>query len=192
METIQPLHIILIVLLTLFFASCERLGIEVATVKGEWQSEPYGNEYVKFYIVDDEMLHITYKDGKAIKGGKGTWSLNKDTLSLYQQSPGSDGIRKFKIEKMTMNSLTLRNLSNEDVWIMTRQYPTEDNDYNSRFNYVFDLKKGFWWYAWTIPSLIIGMVTGAGIIGFIVSLLSKLYNLGKKLINKRKGKNDGD
>lgn len=74
-----------------------------------------------------------------------------------------------------MNTMTLRNVSNEDVWIMTRQYSTSNNDYDSHFNEVFDLKKGFWWYAWEITLIVL-----SGIIGIL--LLMGLYQLGSTSI----------
>ncbi|MBD5294721.1 MAG: hypothetical protein HDS25_00155 [Bacteroides sp.] len=185
MKTIQTSHILVIVLLTLILTSCQEFGIEVTTVKGEWQSKTLVNQYVILNISDNEMFYNTYKDGQVIKSGSGTWTLDKDTLSLYQQSVKSGGMRRFKIEKMTMNTLTLRNLTNDNVWIMTRVYPTDKNDYDSRFLYVSDLKKGFLWYAWEIIKIIFFIFVYLLIISFIFGImLPWLWEIGKRIINK--------
>lgn len=80
-----------------------------------------------------------------------------------------------------MNTLTLRNVSNENIWIMTRQYVTPGNDYDSHFKEVFDLKKGFWWYAWNITLYILsGLLAGSLLMG-----LSALIEWIRSTIKKK-------
>lgn len=120
-------------------------------------------------MIECLMEHST-NDSILLTGRTGTWSFHNDTLSLYHQDNKANGVRIFKIDQMSMNTMTLRNVSNEDVWIMTRQYSTPDNDYDSHFNEVFDLKKGFWWYAWEITLIVLSGIGG-------ILLLTGLYQL---------------
>ena len=147
---------LLIVLFSILLTSCEQLGIEVATVKGEWKSEGYKNQYLIMNLSNNGMSHRTIHNDSVIVKGSGTWSLHNDTLSLYHQDFNANGVRRFKIEQMSMNTLTLRNLNNKDIWVMTRQYSTAGNDYDSHFSEVFDLKRGFWWYTWNIILFVLG------------------------------------
>lgn len=169
------LYTILILLFSITVTSCEQLGVEVTTVKGEWKSDSYKNQYLILKLSDNGMSHRTIHNDSTLVNRTGTWSLHNDTLSLYHQDFKAEGVRMFKIEQMSMNTMTLRNVSNEDVWIMTRQYSTSNNDYDSHFNEVFDLKKGFWWYAWEITLIVL-----SGIIGIL--LLMGLYQLGSTSI----------
>ena len=169
------LYTILILLFSITVTSCEQLGVEVTTVKGEWKSDSYKNQYLILKLSDNGMSHRTIHNDSTLVNRTGTWSLHNDTLSLYHQDFKAEGVRMFKIEQMSMNTMTLRNVSNEDVWIMTRQYSTPNNDYDSHFNEVFDLKKGFWWYAWEITLIVL-----SGIIGIL--LLMGLYQLGSTSI----------
>lgn len=172
----KTIYTILILLLSIAVTSCEKLGVEVTTVKGVWKSDSYKNQYLILIISDKGMSHGTYlNDSILLTGRKGTWSLHNDTLSLYHQDNKADGVRIFKIEQMSMNTMTLRNVSNGDVWIMTRQYSTQNNNYDSHFNEVFDLKKGFWWYAWNVTQFVIGY-------GFGLLVLIGLYHLCSALI----------
>lgn len=171
----NKLHAIFIVLFAVMLTSCEQLGIEVTTIKGEWKSDNYKNQYLILNISDNGMSHRTIHNDSVIVHRIGTWSISNDTLCLFHQNFNSDGIRIFKIEQMSMNTLTLRNLKNEDIWIMTRQYSTANNDYDSHFEEVFDLKKGSWWYAWQITIFIFGGVS----FGFIIMVL---YQLSSALI----------
>ena len=175
-KPMKILYTILILLLSITATSCEEFGVEVTTVKGIWKSDTQNAQYIMLFISDDRMSHGKfYNDSILLIGRTGTWSLHNDTLSLYHQDFKADGVRTFKIEQMSMNTMTLQNVSNEDVWIMTRQYSTPDNDYDSHFNEVFDLKKGFWWYAWNIT--LYGMASV-----FSLSVLMGLYHLCSALI----------
>lgn len=169
------LYTILILLLSITVTSCEQFGVEVTTVKGEWKSDSYKNQYLILKISDNGMSHRTIHNDSTLVNRTGTWSLHNDTLSLYHQNFNADGVRIFKIEQMSMNTMTLRNVSNEDVWIMTRQYSTPNNDYDSHFNEVFDLKKGFWWHTWEIASFVL-----AGLL--LIGLIMGLFNVGRELI----------
>lgn len=151
-----------------------RLGVEVTTVKGEWKSESYNNQHLILLLSNNgTSTGAIYYNDSLLDCRTETWSLHNDTLNFYRHEPG--GVRRFKIEQMSMNTLTLRNVSNEDVWIMTRQYLTPNNDYNSHFNEVFDLKKGFWWYTWEIASFAL-----AGL--FFIGLIMGLFNIGRELV----------
>ena len=128
---------------SIVLTSCEQLGIEVTTVKGEWKSQAYKNQYLIMNLSDNRMSHQTIHNNSVIVNRSGTWSLHNDTLNLYHQDFNADGVRQFKIEQMSMNTLTLRNLDNKDIWVMTRQYSTAGNNYDSHFTEVFNLKKRF-------------------------------------------------
>lgn len=169
------LYTILTLLLSITATSCKQFGVEVTTEKGEWKSDSYKNQYLILKLSDNGMSHRTIHNDSTLVNRTGTWSLHNDTLSLYHQDFKADGVRRFKIEQMSMNTMTLRNVSNEDVWIMTRQYSTPNNDYDSHFNEVFDLKKGFWWYAWEIASFVL-----AGLL--LIVLIMGLFNVGRELI----------
>lgn len=169
------LYAILILLLSITATSCELLGVEVTTVKGEWKSDSYKNQYLILRLLDNGMAYGTIHNDSTLVNRAGTWLLHNDTLSLYHQDFKADGVRILKIEQMSMNTLTLRNVSNEDVWIMTRQYSTPNNDYDSRFNEVFDLKKGFWWYAWIITSPVLGVL-------ILIYMIWGLFNIGREFI----------
>lgn len=149
-KPMKILYTILILLLSITATSCEEFGVEVTTVKGIWKSDTQNAHYIMLYIFDDRMSYGTFYNDSILSttATTGTWSLHNDTLSLYHQDINADGVRTFKIDQMSMNTMTLRNVSNKDVWIMTRQYSTPNNDYDSHFNEVFDLKKGFWWFFW--------------------------------------------
>lgn len=168
---------ILIVLFSIVLTSCEQLGIEVTTVKGEWKSEAYKSQYLIMNLSDNGMSHQTIHNDSIIVNRNGTWSLHNDTLSLYHQDFNANGVRQFKIEQMSMNTLTLRNLANKDVWVMTRQYSTASKDYDSHFSEVFDLKRGFWWYAWQITCFALGCL-------LLISLIMGLFNVGQGLIKR--------
>lgn len=174
-KSMKILYTIFILLLYISATSCEQFGVEVTTVKGEWKSDSYKNQYLILKISDNGMSHRTIHNDSTLVNRTGTWSLHNDTLSLYHQNFNADGVRIFKIEQMSMNTMTLRDVSNEDIWIMTRQYSTPDNDYDSHFNEVFDLKKGFWWYAWNIMLFVL-----CGVLGVLV--LMGLYQLCSALI----------
>ena len=176
-KPMKILYTILILLLSITATSCEQFGIEVTTVKGEWKSDSYKNQYLILKLSDNGMSHRTIHNDSTLVNRTGTWSLHNDTLSLYHQDFKADGVRMFKIEQMSMNTMTLRNVSNEDVWIMTRQYSTPNNDYDSHFNEVFDLKKGFWWYTWEIASFVL-----AGLL--LIGLIMCLFNVGRELITR--------
>ena len=165
---------ILIVLFSIVLTSCEQLGIEVTTVKGKWKSQAYKNQYVIMTISDNGMSHQTIHNDSVIVNGSGTWSLQNDTLSLYHQDFNANGIRQFKIEQMSMNTLTLRNLDNKSIWVMTRQYSTTSNDYDSHFSEVFDLKRGFWWYAWNITQFVLGCLCVYLIGCLLIMVVSKV------------------
>ena len=184
------LHIIVIGFLSLILMSCEQLGIEEKTVKGEWQSMPYADEYIKLFLANDVMTQTTYStDGTEINTIAGTWKLHKDTLNLYKQDIESGGKGRFVIEQMSMNTLTLRNLKNNDTWIMYRVYPPDANNYDTRLMHVFNLKKGFLWYCWQIFGASLCMVIAGLIIGSIIQLLSKAYAFAKPIVEKIKKKN---
>ncbi len=179
------LHMLLIVLFSILLTSCEQLGIEVATVKGEWKSEAYKSQYLILKLSDNGMSHRTIHNDSIIVNRGGTWSIHNDTLSLFHQDFNANGTRRFKIEQISMNNLTLRNLSNEDVWIMTRQYSTPNSDYDSHFNEVFDLKKGFWWYVWNIT-----LFAMSGLFLYfcgcaLISLVTWIYGKIKSCLNQK-------
>ena len=155
-KIMKILQTILIGIFSIVLTSCEQFGIEVTTVKGEWKSQAYKNQYLIINISDNGMSHQTIHNDSVIVNRSGTWSLHNDTLSLYHQDFNANGVRQFKIEQMSMNTLTLRNLDNKDIWVMTRQYSTTSNDYDSHFSEVFDLKRGFWWYTWNIILFVLG------------------------------------
>ena len=173
----NKLHITLIVLSCVVLSSCERLGIEVTTVKGEWKSEAYKNQYLIMNLSDNGMSHQTIHNDSVIVNRSGTWSLHNDTLNLYHQDFNANGVRQFKVEQMSMNTLTLRNLDNKDIWVMTRQYSTTNKDYDSHFSEVFDLKRGFWWYARQITAYAIAIL-------LTVSFVKGLYYVGRGIINR--------
>ena len=182
-------HIIVIGFLSLILMSCEQLGIEEKTVKGEWQSMPYADEYIKLLLAKDVMTQTTYStDGTKINSISGTWKLHKDTLNLYKQETELGGKGRFVIEQMSMNTLTLRNLKNNDTWIMYRVYPPEINNYDDRLEHVFNLKKGFLWYCWQIIIIFFGMVIVGLIMGSIIQLLTKAYAFAKPIVEKIKNK----
>ena len=179
------LQTILIVIFSIVLTSCEQLGIEVTTVKGEWKSQAYKNQYLIMNLSDNRMSHQTIHNNSVIVNRSGTWSLHNDTLNLYHQDFNADGVRQFKIEQMSMNTLTLRNLDNKDIWVMTRQYSTAGNNYDSHFTEVFNLKKGFWWYAWHI---ILFAISGfflyfCGCI--LISLVPWIYGKIKSCLNHK-------
>ena len=178
------LYIILVLLLSLTVTSCERLGVEVTTVKGEWKSESYNNQHLILLLSNNGTSAgaIFYNDS-LLDYRPATWSLHNDTLSFYRQETG--GVSRFKIEQMSMNTLTLRNVSNEKIWIMTRQYVTPGNDYDSHFKEVFDLKKGFWWYAWEITLYILSGLLAAGLLGLLCSLCPALIKWIRSIIKKK-------
>lgn len=177
-------YAILILLLSIAVTSCEQLGLEVTTVKGKWKSESYNNQHLILQLSNNGTSAgaIYYNDSLLDRRTK-TWSLHNDTLSFYRQETG--GVSRFKIEQMSMSTLTLINVSNEKVWIMTRQYVTPGNDYDSHFNEVFDLKKGFWWYAWEITLCILSGLLGAGLLSLLCSLCSALIKWIRSIIKKK-------
>lgn len=175
-EKMKKLHITLIVLFSIVLTSCEQLGIEVTTVKGIWQTEKTEDQYLILAISDFGLAHgYLYKNDSISSRGNRTWSLHNDTLSFYHQDFNADGIRQFKIEQMSMNTLTIRHLKSNNVWIMSRLYSNVNNDYDSHFNEVFDLKKGFWWYTWKITCFVLG-----GLI--LIGLIMGLFNGSRELI----------
>lgn len=177
--TISPrLNIYLVfVILSSFLTSCDILGIEVSTVKGEWVSEPYKNQYIVLNFSNNVYSYRTLHNDTIIKSGNGTWVLDGDTISLYRQDNNGDGIRRYQIEQMSMNNLTIRDLSDNDVLIMTRQYSSQNKDYDSQFEEVFDLKKGFWWYVVRGIQWIFG-------IGVILWVLYIILNAIEWVVNK--------
>ena len=179
------LYTILILLFSITVTSCEQLGFEVTTVKGEWKSDSYKNQYLILKLSDNGMSHRTIHNDSTLVNRTGTWSLHNDTLSLYHQDFKAEGVRMFKIEQMSMNTMTLRNVSNEDVWIMTRQYSTSNNDYDSHFNEVFDLKKGFWWYAWNITLYVMAGVFSLSVLMGLYHLCSALFKWIRSAIKKK-------
>lgn len=154
-KIMKILQTILIGIFSIVLTSCEQFGIEVTTVKGEWKSQAYKNQYLIINISDNGMSHQTIHNDSVIVNRSGTWSLHNDTLASIIDF-NANGVRQFKIEQMSMNTLTLRNLDNKDIWVMTRQYSTTSNDYDSHFSEVFDLKRGFWWYTWNIILFVLG------------------------------------
>lgn len=178
------LYIILALLLSITVTSCEQLGIEVTTVKGKWKSESYNNQHLILQLSNNgTSTSAIYYNDSLLDCRTETWSLHNDTLNFYRHEPG--GVRRFKIEQMSMNTLTLRNVSNENIWIMTRQYLTSGNDYNSHFNEVFELKKGFWWYAWNITLYILSGLFAAGLLALLCSLCSALIKWIRSIIKKK-------
>lgn len=176
-KIMKILQTILIGLFSIVLSSCEQLGIEVTTVKGEWKSQAYKNQYLIMNISDNGMsLQIIHNDS-VIVNRSGTWSLHSDTLCLYHQDFNANGVRQLKLEQMSMNTLTLRNLDNKDILVMTRQYSTASNDYDSHFTEVFELKRGFWWYTWHIIGFALGGL-------LLVSLIMGLFDVGGGLIKR--------
>lgn len=171
-------YILYFIVATLILTSCEQLGIEVTTVKGNWKSQTSNGQHLSLEISEDETFisKAIHQDSLLLRQEVGTWRLANDTLYLYTQKFHGNGVRKLRVEQLSMNILTLRNDSN-GIRIFNRIYSTPNNDYDSHFEEVFDLKKGFWWYAWQIFCLVFGVIVlfgiGAAIISFVKSLTSK-------------------
>ena len=169
-------YILCIIVATLTLTSCEQLGIEVTTVKGNWKSHTSNGQHILLEISEDEtfIFKAIHQDSLLLRQEIGTWKLTDDTLYLYTQKFHGNGVRKLTVEQMSMNRLTLRNDSNE-IRILNRIYSTPTNDYDSHFEEVFDLKKGFWWYVWQIillASIVFVLLgIGSGIISFIKFLM---------------------
>jgi len=157
------IYTISIIAISIVFTSCEQLGIEVTTVKGTWKSETDNNYYLILELSENGHRTSTIVHNDSIVSSRvGTWTLNNDTLNIYCQNFKSNGVNKFRVEQISMDMLTLRNITNDDVLVLSRLCSTPQNDYNSRYEDVFDLKKGFWWYTRNIVSfaLIIALVIG--------------------------------
>lgn len=176
-------RVIFIVLFSIMLTSCDYLGIEVTTVKGEWKSQVYKNQYLILELLDNGISNVRYyndNDSVYFMKSIGSWSLHNDTLNLYNQTIDGDGVRQYKIEQMSMNILTLRKLTNNSIWVMTRQYSTASSDYNSQFEEVFDLKKDFWWYVWRIFISIQVLI----VFRIVYELLKHLFLWSKKWIRR--------
>lgn len=168
-------YILCIIVATLTLTSCEQLGIEVTTVKGNWKSHTSNGQHILLEISEDDtfIFKAIHQDSLLLRQEIGTWKLTDDTLYLYTQKFHGNGVQKLTVEQMSMNRLTLRNNSNE-IRILNRIYSTPTNDYDSHFEEVFDLKKGFWWYAWQIFCLVLGVIVLFGIGAVIISLVKSL------------------
>lgn len=72
-----------------------------------------------------------------------------------------------------MNYITLKKIKNGDILVCNRVYSNQNLDYYGRFNEVFNLKRGFWWYAWEIATWIF----------YIVMVIFLLYGIGSLIEN---------
>ncbi len=153
-------HILALLVATTILASCEQLGIEVTTVKGKWKSEITDGQYISLDLSPNDTYSSTtiFNDSTELVKHQGTWVLNNDTLCLYRQDIKGNGVRKLFVEQLSMNTITLRNVKNGNTFVLNRIYSTSQNDYDSHFEEVFDLKGGFWWYAWRITSIVLGLL----------------------------------
>ena len=107
-KIMKILQTILIGIFSIVLTSCEQFGIKVTTVKGEWKSQAYKNQYLIINISDNGMSHQTIHNDSVIVNRSGTWSLHNDTLSLYHQDFNANGVRQFKSEHVSINTLALQ------------------------------------------------------------------------------------
>lgn len=182
------LYIYLLSLIIINLSSCEHLGVEVSTVKGKWVSEKTNGQNIFLNISN----HNTYSsetflnDSIQLIKESGTWVLRNDTLFLYHQNFENKGVKRLLIEQLSMNLITLRNLKNGDIIVLNRVYSGQNLDYDDRFAEVFNLKGGFWWYAWIITLIALIILI---IIGGIMSLIGIIGNI-PHWIRKIKRKNN--
>lgn len=169
-------YILLVIISTLMLGACEQLGIEVTTVKGTWKSQVTRDGFATLDISGNETFTARlYKDSTLVSAESGTWKQNGDTLYFYNQNFKGKGINKLKIEQMSMNTITLTMQDEDNTFILNRIYSNPANDYDSHFEEVFDLKKGFWWYAWQIICFVLGLL----LLGIFITAI---YNLGRSFV----------
>lgn len=136
---LSKLFAVLFVILLL--ASCEQLGIEVTTVKGNWQSDKFDNgSYITLQLLEDGSFYyyVMVTDTTCSKSIKGTWKNEEDSLFLYAQGKETEPLT---IEKLSMNNMTLRD--GQHYIIMTRKYKSANYTYDDKLREVLELKNGF-------------------------------------------------
>ena len=158
--------------------SCEPLGIEIKTVKGKWKSDKTNGQNLLLNLEDEDIYssQTILNDSILLSQKQGTWILKKDTLFIYRQNVENNGLHKLHIEQLSMNTMTLKQIKDEDILVFNRVYSNQNLDYDGRFNEVFNLKKGFWWYAWIIVKVIF----------FIMMCIYLFYLAGRLIENTSK------
>ena len=74
---------------------------------------------------------------------------------------------EYEVEQMSMNSLLLKGLSNNNTLIFSRQYSPNTTDELDKFYEVLDLKKGFWWLIFRGIQYTLGII-GIFYLGYII------------------------
>lgn len=161
---------ILLFIALLILTSCEPLGFEVTTVKGKWKSDKTNGEYLLLNLTREDVYTAQniLNDTILLKQQQGTWILKNDTLYFFSQNLENKGISRWKVEQLSMNYITLKKIKNGDILVCNRVYSNQNLDYYGRFNEVFNLKRGFWWFAWEIATWIF----------YIVMVIFLLYGIG--------------
>lgn len=159
---------VVVLFIILFLASCEQLGIEITTVKGSWQSDKLKDgSYITLQLSENGSFfsYSMVTDTTYSKFIKGTWKNEEDSLFLYVQGEKTSPLI---IEKLSMNNMTLKD--GQRYVIMTRKY----NNPNNKYEEVFELKKGFWFYVRGIGYGIVGAFLIGGVIGIVGSGVGEL------------------
>lgn len=132
----------------LFLASCEQLGIEITTVKGNWQSDKFDNgKYITLQLSEDGSFdsYLMVTDTTYSKRIRGTWQNKEDSLFLYAQGEKAETL---VVEMLSMDNMTLK--YGQRYAIMNRKY----NNPNNKYEEVCELKGGIWYdicIHWIIP-----------------------------------------
>lgn len=171
---------ILLYVALLILTSCEPFGIEVTTLKGKWKSDKTDGQHILLSLSDDDIYsaQIILNDTILLIQRHGTWILKNDTLNIYSQNLENKGVRNYYIEQLSMNAMTLRKIKDGDILVFHRVYSNQNLDYDERFEEVFDLKRGFWWYVWRFVLLVSGTII---VIGFLYCVRSLINNLTKRI-----------
>lgn len=179
---------ILLFVALLILTSCEPLGIEVKTVKGKWKSDKTNGQNLLLNLEDDDIYssQTILNDSILLSQKQGTWILKKDTLFIYRQNVENNGLHKLHIEQLSMNTMTLRQIKDEDILVFNRVYSNQNLDYDGRFNEVFNLKKGFWWYAWILVEVICFIMMCIYLFYLVGRLIENMSKCIRKKIRKNK------
>lgn len=167
--------IFLVIVFTPLLISCELLGIEVTTVKGNWKSGTFDDgSFYKMQFDDDKFVFYTMvTDSTYSERIDGTYNMHGDTITLYSEKRG---VTDFIVQILSMNTMTIQ--YGKKILIMSRIY----KDPNDKFLEVLELKKnGFWYFILKVLEFVLCIFYISVIYMLITKAVKWLVKMIKKL-----------
>lgn len=157
------------------FVSCELLGLEVKTIKGNWQSDKFDNgDFCTVQFDDDKFVfYVMVTDSTYSERIDGLWISKGDTIVLYSQNKGTVEVI---VKYLSMNTMAIQ--EGKKYIIMSRIY----DDPNDKFMEVLELKGGFWYLIYQVFMSILILFLVCGILGWLTEAVKWLVKVIRKFL----------